>query len=94
MANATSNTAWIPRPLNRIGDLNSWKARMKRLCPQPKVGQIVYMESKKYDQDDDDYKYQRIGYKVLKLSRDNQPIWQRGMVVESCAEAFNQQAYI
>jgi hypothetical protein len=39
LQNTTSNTNnWMPKPLGRKGDLNSWINRMKEVCPNPKLG--------------------------------------------------------
>ena len=39
-----SNSGWQPKPLNRTGDLSGWKRRMKQACPNPKQGEIVYLD--------------------------------------------------
>jgi len=66
-----NKNGWIPKPLNKTGDLNSWKGRMLSLCPNPKLGQVVWMNNDRNS----------IGYKVLSFRHNGEPIWQRGQVV-------------
>lgn len=63
---------WIPRPLNRVGDLGAWKAKMKSICSCPKLGEVV-----SYQRND----AQRIKYKVIGFKTNGDPIWQRGQAV-------------
>ena len=62
---------WVASPLNRTGDLDGWKQKMKNTCPNPKLGQVVWINRDRSS----------IGYKVISFSRYGDPIWQRGEVV-------------
>ena len=62
---------WIPKPLNKVGNLSSWIDKMRSLCPNPKLGQVVWMNNNKNS----------IGYKVLKFKYNGEPVWQRGQVI-------------
>jgi hypothetical protein len=62
---------WIAKPLGRKGDLNRWLERMSDACPNPKLGQIVWL-----DHDD-----RSVGYKAIVLKGNGDVIWQRGQVI-------------
>ncbi|MFA0465414.1 hypothetical protein AB4524_00750 [Vibrio breoganii] len=74
-------TAWQPKPLNRTGDLQGWKRRMRNVCPNPQVGQIVYLDSSRFDPSEGVNVISRTGYKCLRFTQQGEPIWQRGMTV-------------
>ena len=67
----TVNNNWIARPLGRTGNLNSWNERMKAACPNPELGMVVWLENEENS----------IGYKVIDLRGNGDPIWQRGQVI-------------
>ncbi len=71
MINQVENN-WHAKPLNRTGNLNAWKQKMNGVCPEPRVGQIVSINSNGSE----------IGYKVLGFNRYGEAIWQRGVVVK------------
>jgi hypothetical protein len=72
LQNTTSNkTNWMPKPLGRKGDLNSWINRMEEVCPNPKLGELVWLNNDK----------KSVGYKVIGFKRGGGVIWQRGKVV-------------
>ena len=62
---------WMPKPLGRKGDLNSWIERMEQACPNPRKGEVVWLENDKNS----------IGYKVLGFKKNGSTIWQRGQVI-------------
>jgi len=62
---------WIPTPLGRKGNLNSWIERMEQACPNPRKGEVVWLENDKNS----------IGYKVLGFKKNGSTIWQRGQVI-------------
>ena len=62
---------WIPTPLGRKGNLNSWIERMEQACPNPSKGEVVWLENDKNS----------IGYKVLGFKKNGSTIWQRGQVI-------------
>ena len=72
LQNTTTNkNDWIPKPLGIKGDLNSWISRMAQACPNPKLGELVWLNNNKNS----------VGYKVIGFKRDGNVIWQRGQVV-------------
>lgn len=75
------STQWKPRPLNKKGDLASWKSRMRAKCPQPKLGQIVWLDREQTDRFTGEKTYSAIGYKVIGFNSYGEPIWQRGQEV-------------
>ncbi|CAH1524405.1 conserved hypothetical protein [Vibrio jasicida] len=76
-----SNSGWQPKPLNRTGDLSGWKRRMKQACPNPKQGEIVYLDRTYFDRAEQETVYERIGYKAINIAGNGEAIWQRGQVV-------------
>jgi hypothetical protein len=71
MINQLDNN-WHAKPLNRTGNLSSWKQKMNDACPEPQIGQVVSINS--YDSE--------IGYKVLGFNKYGEVIWQRGEAVK------------
>jgi len=68
----SKNDAWIAKPLGRKGDLNSWVERMEAACPNPELGQVVWLDG-----------YSAItAYKAIGFKRNGDVIWQRGQVVK------------
>jgi hypothetical protein len=67
----SKNDGWIAKPLGRKGDLNSWVERMEAACPNPRKGQVVWLNNDKNS----------IGYKVLAFKKNGDVIWQRGQVI-------------
>jgi len=63
--------SWVAKPLNRVGDLNSWINRMAEACPAPTLGEIVWLNNDKNS----------VGYKAIGFRNNGNVIWQRGQVV-------------
>ena len=61
--NVKTDKNWIARPLNRTGDLNGWQQRMKKLCPEPKLGEIVWLNNLR----------SKVGYKMKGFNRYGDP---------------------
>jgi len=79
MACANNNVAyyesysqWVVKPLNRKGDLDNWLRRMHSACPNPLVGQIVWINGNRAS----------TAYKALGFKPNGDVIWQRGEVVD------------
>lgn len=71
--NTNSNKSnWMPKPLGRKGDLNSWVERMERACPYPELGEVVWL---------DGYSG-RTAYKAIGFKSNGDVIWQRGKVIK------------
>jgi len=67
----SKNGDWIAKPLNKTGNLKSWIERMEDACPEPELGQVVWLNNDKNS----------IGYKALGFKRNGGVIWQRGQVI-------------
>jgi hypothetical protein len=68
----SNNTQWLVKPLNKIGNLDKWLKKMHDACPNPSVGEIVWLNG-----------YQsRTAYKVIGFKSNGDAIWQRGEVVK------------
>mgnify|MGYP005992625905 FL=1 len=67
----SKNDGWVAKPLGRKGDLNSWVEKMETACPEPELGQVVWLNNNKNS----------VGYKVLGFKRNGDVIWQRGQVI-------------
>lgn len=79
--------AWQPKPLNLTGNLQAWRNRMRQLCPNPTVGQIVYLDYPYSDSAPSQPTLKRVGYKFLGRAADGNPKWQRGQVIEMFSNA-------
>ena len=79
----TENKMWQPRPLNKKGDLNTWKARMAAACPFPEIGMIVWLDKEYYSRTEQEYISESIGYKVIDIKENGEAIWQRGQVIRN-----------
>jgi hypothetical protein len=77
-----NNIVWQPRPLNLKGDLQGWKLKMHNLCPNPKIGQVVYLESRGYDQAEGQTINNLIGYLCINIRSNGEAVWQRGETTE------------
>jgi hypothetical protein len=82
------NSNWTPRPLNRTGDLAAWKRKMKRACPNPIQGEIVFLD-RSYMETSGETVYERVGYKAIKVLSSGEAIWQRGQVNRIHKDEFN-----
>lgn len=71
-ASYESRTEWVAKPLNNKGDLNSWLQRMNNACPNPALGEIVWLNGYKA----------RTAYKMIGFKASGDVLWQRGEVVE------------
>jgi hypothetical protein len=80
---------WIPKPLNRTGNLEKWKREMKRICPNPHEGGIVFVNKSYFSHDEKETIYERIGYKALRILDDGEVIWQRGQVTRLDVQEYN-----
>ncbi len=69
--NTSDTKGWVAKPLNRKGDLNSWIERMAQACPNPELGQVVWLNNDRNS----------VGYKAIAFKRNGDVIWQRGQVV-------------
>mgnify|MGYP003387051509 CR=1 FL=1 len=67
-----SRTKWVATPLNKKGDLNSWLSRMTQACPNPVLGEIVWLSG--YSS--------RTAYKAMGFKSNGEAVWQRGEVVK------------
>lgn len=74
-----ANSNWTPRPLNRTGDLASWKRRMRKVCPNPVQGEIVFLD-RSYTERSGETIYERVGYKAIRVISSTEAVWQRGQV--------------
>jgi len=63
---------WVPTPLGRKGDLNSWIERMEQACPSPELGEVVWLDG--YSN--------RTAYKAIGFKSNGDVIWQRGKVIK------------
>ncbi|MFA0465429.1 hypothetical protein AB4524_00825 [Vibrio breoganii] len=81
MTAQNNRTVWQPKPLNRKGDLNGWRRRMQQACPNPKEGQIVYLDREEFDRSEGVIFHSRTGYKCLGFRASGDAIWQRGQTV-------------
>jgi hypothetical protein len=77
-----NNIVWQPRPLNLTGDLQGWRLKMYNLCPNPKVGQVVYLESTGYDRAEGRTINNLIGYLCLNIRSNGEGVWERGQTIE------------
>jgi hypothetical protein len=73
-----NSNEWIPRPLNRKGDLSGWKGRMAAKCPNPSIGQLVWLDKEYTDRVTGEKTKSFIGYKVIGFNSFGDAIWQRG----------------
>lgn len=76
------NIIWQPHPLNKTGNLIGWKKRMRNLCPNPKVGQVVYLHSRVYNQSENELIENLIGYLCIDIRANGEGVWQRGKVID------------
>lgn len=79
--------AWQPKPLNRTGDLSGWLQRMKQACPDPALGQVVYLDQQHFDRSELRQVTQQVGYLCIGFMADGSPRWKRGSVREINADA-------
>ena len=66
-----TKATWVSKPLNRTGDLSGWRKKMNQTCPNPRLGEIVWLNSS----------YGRISYKAVGFRSDGSAIWERGELV-------------
>jgi hypothetical protein len=78
---AEYKNVWKPTPLNRTGNLSAWQRKMYAACPNPSVGEVVFLTTEHYDQAEGINMLNRTGYKCLNFKANGEPIWQRGMTV-------------
>lgn len=76
-----ANSQWQKRPLGRVGDLQGWHQRMKALCPNPRLGQVVWIENNHWDNGEGQYVHSSTGYKVINFRANGDPVWERGQVI-------------
>lgn len=72
---------WLARPLNRTGNLSAWQQKMKALCPNPSIGQVIYIDKCYTDTYTGDKTPVSIGYKVIGFNREGDAVWQRGQQI-------------
>jgi hypothetical protein len=72
-------TNWVAKPLNKTGDLEGWLSKMNRACPNPVLGEIVWLKSS----------YGNTSYKAMKFRTNGDVIWQRGEVIREIKEVVN-----
>jgi hypothetical protein len=65
-------TNWVAKPLNKTGDLEGWLLRMNQACPDPELGEIVWLRNR----------YGNTSYKAMGFRNNGDVIWQRGEVVK------------
>ena len=73
---------WIPRPLNRKGNFSGWKCRMAAKCPNPSIGQLVWLDKKYTNHITGEKTVSAIDYKVIGFNHFGDAVWQRGQ--EAC----------
>lgn len=76
-----ANSQWQKRPLGRVGDLQGWRQRMKQLCPNPQLGQIVWLDNNHWDRTTGQLIQSSTGYKVISFYANGEPVWERGQVI-------------
>jgi len=79
--NTSNENNWLARPLNRTGNLSAWQQKMKARCPNPLLGEIVYLDKYYTDRFTGEQTNVSIGYKVIGFDRYGNPIWQRGQQI-------------
>ncbi len=67
-----SRTEWVAKPLNKTGNLDNWLSKMRKACPSPSLGEIVWLSGYRA----------RTAYKVMGFKQNGDAIWQRGEVVK------------
>lgn len=77
----THTNSWLARPLNRTGNLSAWQQKMKARCPNPTLGEIVYLDKFYTDKFTGDKTSVTIGYKVIGFNRYGDAVWQRGQQI-------------
>lgn len=63
---------------------------MKRICPNPQEGEIVFANKSYFSYDEKETIYERIGYKALRILDDGEAVWQRGQVTRLDVQEYNQ----